>query len=37
MLLHIKIQHLTKLYVFTYNLVYLFVINAKAYNHEDTG
>jgi hypothetical protein len=37
MLLHIKKLHSDKLYAFAYNLVYLFVINAKAYNHEDTG
>ncbi len=37
MLLHIKELYLIKSYVFAYNLVYLFKINAKAYNHEHTG
>lgn len=33
MYLHIKITYLIKLYAFTYNLLHLFKINAKAYNH----
>lgn len=35
MLLHINMFYLKKLYVFTYNLLYLLKINAKAYNNED--
>ncbi|ESU22632.1 hypothetical protein FEDK69T_18880 [Flavobacterium enshiense DK69] len=30
---HINISYSIKLYAFTYNLLYLFKINAKAYNH----
>jgi y4mF family transcriptional regulator len=32
MLLHIKTFYFIKLYVFAYNLLFLFKINAKAYN-----
>lgn len=35
MLLHIKMIHLKQLYAFAYNSLYLFKINAKAYNHDD--
>lgn len=30
--IHIKQLYLTELYVYTYNLLHLFKINAKAYN-----
>lgn len=35
MLLHIMNKDLFVLYVFTYNLLYLFKIDVKAYNHDD--
>ena len=37
MLLHINIKYSHKLYAFTYNLLHLFKIVAKAYNNEDTS
>lgn len=37
MLLHINIIYLINLYAFTYNLLYLLKINAKAYNYEHTS
>jgi len=37
MLLHINIFYSNKLYAFTYNLLYLLKINAKAYNYEHTS
>lgn len=37
MLLNIKPTDLTKLHVFTYNLLYLLIIDTKAYNHDDTS
>ncbi len=35
MFLHIINNNLLILYVFTYNLLYLFKIDVKAYNHDD--
>ena len=35
MYLHIKNKQQYILYVFTYNLLYLFKIDVKAYNHDD--
>ena len=35
MFLHIINKDLLILYVFTYNSLYLFKIDAKAYNHDD--
>ena len=34
MLLHINLINSLKLYAFTYNLIHLFKIVAKAYNHD---
>ncbi len=35
MYLHIKNKNELILYVFTYNLLYLFRIDVKAYNHDN--